>query len=70
MAFYFDSHVLYEQQYSVVQWAFFSWVGLEFWLTGKLGRAWVGAWVGDVVMICWVGFKYSVMHSIYQTMLF
>ena len=51
MAFYFDSHVLYEQQYSVVQWAFFSWVGLGFWLTGKLGRAWVGAWDGDDLLV-------------------
>ena len=24
-------------------------VGLVFWLTGKLGRAWVGAWVHDMV---------------------
>ena len=26
-------------------------VRLGFWLTGKLGRAWVGAWVGGVVVM-------------------
>ena len=27
----------------------------EFWLTGKLGHAWVGAWVVVVVMMMWWG---------------
>ena len=28
-------------------------VGLVFWLTGKLGRAWVGAWVHGMVHGIW-----------------
>ena len=26
-------------------------VGLEFWLTGKLGRAWVGAWCSVATLL-------------------
>ena len=31
----------------------FGGAGLGFWLTGKLGRAWVGAWVGAWMVWCW-----------------
>ena len=39
-----------------------------FWLTGKLGHAWVGAWVvhgggdGDVVMMCGGGWENACVY--------